>query len=224
MEVYKITNKRTGQVYVGSTIYTKEVRWSNGKSGHKDYIEWGYRTCKFYIDVIDNKDLDNLVLETIEVCNDLSVHDLRLREDYWIKYYWDMLGESMMYNTVRSAWTESDASQMHTDKVYDTIRSNHGGVLAWNTPESYEKQRIVKSSKLLYDDCVFIGIQTLTNYLKSTYDSRISYSSVERIADGCLVKRYKSLYGLLRYLSEDEYNNLVQLGKKVYSKFENSQN
>ena len=108
MEVYKITCKVNNKVYIGSTKYTKEVRWGDlsSRSSHLSCVRDG-DTRSLYED-IRRYGVDQFSLETIETLDDRL--EAYRREDYWIKEYAKMLGDEMLYNQYTSACGHNDWS------------------------------------------------------------------------------------------------------------------
>lgn len=72
--VYKITNKLTGDFYIGSSQDIKQ-RWARHKSPSKWALRPGMRLYQAFI----KYGLDNFIFEVIE-----ETVDLRSREQYWI--------------------------------------------------------------------------------------------------------------------------------------------
>lgn len=118
MEIYKITCKVNNKVYIGSTKLTKEKRWGDlsSNSSHLSCVRNGKHTPLY--DDIKKYGKEMFELETIEKIN-CTRHELYKKEDYWIKKYWDILGENMIYNQ---------------------FRGSHGNK-NWKVPFSLENQR-----------------------------------------------------------------------------------
>lgn len=128
MEVYKITSLDTSRIYIGSTSQTKESRWGDRNSGWSHLsVAYSGDSRPLYED-IRKYGPDRFKLDTIEIID--SRDQLIVREDYWIRYYWDMLGGDSLYNMYRGAKMTGDASQMHTDaakvKREQTMISRYG--------------------------------------------------------------------------------------------------
>lgn len=72
--VYKIVNDVNKEVYVGSTVNTLEARFNQHKRGglscHEHFNEIGWEHCH---------------IQLIEELHDVSLHELRLKETFWIK-------------------------------------------------------------------------------------------------------------------------------------------
>ena len=75
MVIYKITNIINGKIYIGQTIYSLGVRWSQhcAKSSN----------CPKLSNAIKKYGIENFTIEVIEICN--SMEELNKREEYWIK-------------------------------------------------------------------------------------------------------------------------------------------
>lgn len=77
--IYKITNLKTNEIYIGQTSYSIKRRWEEhiSKARHSNKKYKLYKSMRRY-------GLNNFIIETIEeVSNDL----LNSREQYWIKFY-----------------------------------------------------------------------------------------------------------------------------------------
>lgn len=117
--IYKITNKITGEIYIGQTRYKVERRWyiekwdSLNKDGHNYYtnLSKNFREYGF----------DNFTFEVIEKCdNDL----LNERERYWIKYYNSYLeGLNMTEGGDYALIYHSIPPQM-LENIYQDLREN----------------------------------------------------------------------------------------------------
>lgn len=100
--IYKITNRTTGQCYIGQTIQSFTLRWWQ-------HIKWGKTDCKFHKAMQESK-ITDWIFEVIEIIE--SKDKLNDREGYWIKFYNSVNGG---YNTVRMS-TE-DTEQMKLTEV-----------------------------------------------------------------------------------------------------------
>lgn len=192
MEVYKITCKSTGKIYIGSTKYDKEYRWTGiykGRNTHSLYSHMAYMergdNAPLYQDM-RKYGLDDFVLETIETLDEGNQHDIQLLEDKWIKYYWDLLGEDKLYNRMRSAFTNSDGNQLITPEARanraKTMMEKYGTLMyvdkdarrrcyetnIKNRSGIYSKKAIRNRSNIyLFDNKEFYGIPELYQYLKN---------------------------------------------------------
>lgn len=95
--VYKITNKITGDLYIGSSKNI-EKRWANHKSlsTHKRHLN-----SKLYKDM-NQYGCDNFTIEVIE-----DTDNLREREQYWIEYL------KPSYNVMRAKREIEDFEEAH---------------------------------------------------------------------------------------------------------------
>ena len=73
--VYKITNKITGDLYIGSSVNI-EHRWAN----HKSPSTWAAKSGMMLYQAMAQYGLNNFIFEIIEKTN-----NLREREQYWIE-------------------------------------------------------------------------------------------------------------------------------------------
>lgn len=126
MEVYKITCKINNKIYIGSTKLGKEKRWGDlsSSSSHLSEVRDGTHTPLY--DDIRKYGKENFTLETLEVVSG-DRHEAYKREDYWIKKYWDMYGEDMIYNQ---------------------FKGSHGNK-NWSVPHNPEYQK--KAAKIRYE-------------------------------------------------------------------------
>lgn len=151
MEVYKITCKINGKVYIGSTKLSKEARWGDlsNRSSHLSCARDG-DTRPLYED-IRQYGPDQFELEILElVQGDRS--DAYKREDFWIKKYWNELGAEILYNQNDSACGHHDWSVPHDPnsqaKAAEARRAKYGSANgAAMTPEAQAKARMTKAER-----------------------------------------------------------------------------
>lgn len=194
MEVYKITCKVNNKVYIGSTKYTKELRWKDysNRSSHLSCVRDG-DTRPLYEDIRKYGE-DQFCLETLEILdNRLEAYR---REDYWIKEYAKILGEGMLYNQYNSACGHNDWSvpnnpeyqkksaesrrlkygtangatltEESKKKALETKLKKYGTASPCDIhPESRESQRKKVSKKILDKETgeILYGYQNLANFL-----------------------------------------------------------
>lgn len=200
MEVYKIICRVNNKVYIGSTKYTKEIRWGDlsNSSSHLSCVRDG-DTRLLYEDIRKYGE-DQFCLETLEVLDDrLEAYH---REDYWIKEYAQILGEDMLYNQYTSACRHNDWSVSNNPeyqkKATESRRARYGAangatlteeskkkaletkLKRYGTtnpcdmhPESRESQRKKVSKKILDKETgeIVYGYQNLSDFLnKLGYD------------------------------------------------------
>ena len=166
MEVYKITNKTTGKMYIGSTSYDKETRFYNTSWGHVHSMRTG-REGALYEDM-KQYGLDDFVLETIEEfpedCDRKTVYE---QEDYYIKTYWDQYGEDMMYNSQRGI------SSFYEGCKPTEEHKKHMSMSHLNVPLSSEHKK-AKTTMFYYDNKIFYGVSELTEYLNNIKNIPVS--------------------------------------------------
>ena len=143
MEVYKVVNKRNGKVYIGSSN-NPDKRFKQ----HKQYIIHNTKDNQldWYDEIRKDNDLGNLILEIIESFDENTPNILvKQREDYWIKYYWDLLGEENVYNSIRGDGSYnriqmiSENNSMNGDFMTKALTTNllrNNSQLAFNSIES----------------------------------------------------------------------------------------
>lgn len=151
MEVYKITCKINGKVYIGSTKLSKEARWGDlsSRSSHLSCVRDG-DTRPLYED-IRQYGPDQFELETLESVKG-NRSDAYRREDFWIKKYWNELGAENLYNQNDSACGHHDWSVPHDPdsqaKAAEARRSKYGSANgAAITSEAQAKARITKLAR-----------------------------------------------------------------------------
>lgn len=76
MIVYKITNKITGECYIGQTVPSLEKRW---------YEQVYNSRCPAIRDAINKYGEDNFTIEIIGAAN--TMDELNKKESYWISHY-----------------------------------------------------------------------------------------------------------------------------------------
>lgn len=76
--VYKITNVKDGQMYVGTTIKTLKKRWSSHKTSAKTVLS----SKTPILEAIRNCGENSFLVEVIEECEDKERYE---RERFWIK-------------------------------------------------------------------------------------------------------------------------------------------
>lgn len=80
--IYKITNVKTGQMYIGQSV-TIKTRWRQ----HKNALTKGIHYNPFLQNSWNKHGEENFVFELIEKINRNDKDKLNEREKYWIKYY-----------------------------------------------------------------------------------------------------------------------------------------
>lgn len=151
MEVYKITCKINNKIYIGSTKLSKEKRWGDlsSSSSHLSCVRKGKDT-PLYND-IKKYGAENFVLETLEIITG-DRHKAYERETYWIKYFWDKLGENMIYNQFKGSHGNSNWSVPHNKenqrKAAKARQEKYGRINAMMiTPEAIAKAKQTKIKK-----------------------------------------------------------------------------
>lgn len=110
-DVYKITNKVTGKVYIGITNQGAGVRyrhhWYEARIGESAPI---HRSMKKYGE-------ENFTLEILETVD--TYEELKDREKYWIKFY-DSMNREKGYNLTEGG--DGTFGRMHSEETKDKIR------------------------------------------------------------------------------------------------------
>lgn len=139
--VYKITNKITGDFYIGSSCNIKQ-RWAV----HKCVSAWESRPKKLYKDMAQYG-LDNFLFEIIE-----ETADLKEREQYWIEHlkpsynnYW-----AKGWNSERHIKTNRQLKKewykIHRDERLTYIKAYHQA----NRDKELAKAKAYRSRLCLY--------------------------------------------------------------------------
>lgn len=197
MEVYKITCRANGKVYIGSTKLDKMTRWGDlsSSSSHLSRVRDGNKS-PLYED-IRLYGSDQFEIETLELVEGNRLDAYR-REDFWIKKFWDELGSNMMYNQYNSACGHNDWSVPNDPesqrKAAESRRAKYGSANgACMTPEAQLKARNTKLERYgnLYPfsnnpDAKKSQAQKVSNKIEDTKigDVLIGYSEVlDRLLD-----------------------------------------
>lgn len=142
MEVYKITNKVNGKVYIGSTIHTKESRWgTDANASGSSHIACMKRGIDrpLYSDM-RSMGLDQFELDTLVEVKETTESVLRDIEEYYIHHYIDKLGRDNVYNMSEHS-RGTDCSQMRTPEVLDKIIKKYGSLIGPTLTEEAESKR-----------------------------------------------------------------------------------
>lgn len=230
--VYVIVNKSNRDVYIGSTIQTLEARWYNGDFSHKKYIETGVHRRLY--DSIRKYGVSNFDYYEIDSLVNCKQYDIQLLEDYYIKQFIKTFGRYKVMNMMDNAFTNSDASQMHTkevrEKVRNTIQERYGGfgniinedaIKRRAETSKHHKSGIfrednykTKSHVYLVEGKVFYGLTDLTKGLQDMgYD--LSYGVVHHLAcSGYASKRtlnkYPNALSLIKKINKNEWKEMEE--------------
>jgi group I intron endonuclease len=122
MEVYKITCKINNKIYIGSTKYSKEKRWGDlsSSSSHLSRVRDGVNS-PLYND-IRKYGVKNFILETLEEIEG-NRHYAYQRETYWIKHFWNKVGENNMYNQFNASHGNKNWIVPHTPEFQKRARA-----------------------------------------------------------------------------------------------------
>jgi len=132
LEVYKITNKQNGKIYIGITNQGVTVRFGKHISDSS-----GKYTFPLH-NAIRKYGKDNFQIEVIEIVDDVEV--LKEREIYWIKYY-DSYNRDKGYNLTLGG--DGTFGRFHSNETKEKIRQK-----ALGRKMSFEtKQKMSKSQK-----------------------------------------------------------------------------
>lgn len=123
--VYKITNKITGEFYIGSSSNIKE-RWGC----HKSISTWKYNPGMLLYIAFQQYGLDNFDFEIIE-----QTDDIKNREQYFI----DLLRPA--YNTIRASGHDLDKNKASNRKANKKYRKSEKGKSKYNI---YQKEYMLK--------------------------------------------------------------------------------
>ena len=103
MVIYKVSNTKNEKVYVGITKNFKQRI-----NSHLNNIKKGYNNLKFYREIMkDNITSDLLEFSILEEINsEYHSRESFNRENYWIDYYKNKLGEENLYNELKPKYKE----------------------------------------------------------------------------------------------------------------------
>ena len=224
--IYKITNSRTGKIYVGSTKENPEIRFKHHIEGirYPDSI-WS-KGMKWYEEV--KSDVDYLTLDILEQKDVLDAKDRNALETNWINKYANQIGFDKMYNISRYASVFSDPV-FRSKSIIDWKQKygdDYAKVFAKKRKETcirrYGKEgspRSVELSKSLYDELVDKNGYHPMNSKEAIEKRRIKLSYKLEYKG----KIFNGTRELLRYLNEEEgssvsYTSLRKIiaGKMVY--------
>jgi group I intron endonuclease len=111
LEVYKITNKQNGKIYIGITNQGVDVRWCKHCSDARHDSNFPIHNA------IRKYGESNFQIEQIEVVEDVEV--LKEREVYWIKEY-NSYDREKGYNLTLGG--DGTFGRYHSDETKDKIR------------------------------------------------------------------------------------------------------
>lgn len=198
MEIYKITCKINNKVYIGSTKLTKEKRWGDlsSSSSHLSCARDGIDK-PLYND-IRKYGKENFKLATIEKIDDKSKRFIR--ENFWIKKYWNELGKDMMYNKWDLANGNRDWSVPHNPefqkKAAKIRKERYGNVNAMMiTPEAMKKAKETKIKKY------GTAGPNVSKEWRRIHDIKISNKFLDQVK-GDIIIGHK---GILNRLNEENY-------------------
>ena len=115
LEVYKVTNKENGKIYIGITSQGVTTRW------HKHCSDGLYSNSNFPIhNAIRKYGKDNFQVEVIETIEDSTDYDqLKEREIYWIKEF-NSYNREVGYNLTLGG--DGTFGRFHSEETKDKIR------------------------------------------------------------------------------------------------------
>jgi group I intron endonuclease len=184
LEVYKITNKQNGKIYVGITNQGVDVRWCKHCSDARHNSSFPihnairkYGECNFQI-------------EQIEVVEDVEV--LKEREIYWIKEY-NSYDRDKGYNLTLGG--DGTFGRYHSDETKDKIRQKRLGKKA---SEAARKQMSIGHQKHVYSEA------ELTT--RSNNGIRTRRAVLQYLSDMTLVKEHESITKASEAVGTDRRN------------------
>lgn len=186
--IYKITNKVTNKIYVGSSINI-ENRWNQ----HKKYLSKGTHKLPKLQNSVNKHGFENFVFEVIEECKKELLIE---REQYWI----DTLDSyNKGYNSRPIA--NSNLGIKFSDEHKSKISNSHKGKIV--SEES--KKKMSSYWKKYYET------HEPTNKGK-TY--KASEETKEKLSKAFKGKTYEEIYGLEKAKEIKEKRRISALGKK----------
>jgi group I intron endonuclease len=128
--IYRITNLKTGKVYIGSTIKMLTRRFAchitnlNKNKHHSPYLQSSWNKYR----------QENFIFEVIEVCLDNSHEYVNLREQWWLDFYQSYYPD-YGYNVNRKADRKTYTQDQKT-KV--ALRKNPEGFLIYESEDDLD--------------------------------------------------------------------------------------
>lgn len=113
LEVYKITNKTNGKIYIGITSQGVETRWSKHCSDAQTDSPFPIHNA------IRKYGKDNFQIELLEDLSDKDYDFLKEREVYWIKEF-DSYNRNKGYNLTLGG--DGTFGRFHSDETKNKIR------------------------------------------------------------------------------------------------------
>ena len=173
LEVYKVTNKQNGKIYIGITNQGVATRWYKHISDARSNSPFPLHNA------IRKYGKENFQIDFVEVVDDVEV--LKEREIYWIKYY-DSYNRKKGYNLTLGG--DGTFGRFHSDETKDKIRQKALGrktsLEARKKMSESHKNRIYTTEELQIRSNN--GLRTRKKVLQYSYDGKKIIKDYESIS------------------------------------------
>ena len=192
LEVYKVTNKENGKIYIGITSQGVTTRW------FKHCSDGLYGNSNFPIhNAIRKYGKDNFQVEVIEVIeNDKGYNFLKEREKYWIKEF-DSYNREVGYNLTLGG--DGTFGRFHSDETKEKMRQKALGRIVSEETKlrmSLNSGSIKKVSMFTLDDELIKTFRSATDAAKEIKCDRSNVTA-------CVKGKQKTCKGFkFRYTDE----------------------
>ena len=162
-DVYKVTNKVNGKVYIGITSKGISARW-------KEHLYSAERECPFKLHrAIRKYGKENFSIELIDFCN--SWDELTEKEQYYIAQY-DSMNDEKGYNMTEGG--DGTFGRMHSEETKEKIRQKSLGreVTEATRLKLSESGKVVTEARKVYRESGKIGATRRKPVLQYTSDGK----------------------------------------------------
>lgn len=193
MEVYKLTNKVNGRIYIGSTVKTSDRRFWGGhvsKAWRSEYFKNDLSTDLVQLGT------NNFELEVLESIEGMNAQELLAAEEKWITKYLEEVGPSMMYNQAHSSEKQTRIEQMRSTAEAESLEEV---VLI----KDEITDGIAVACFYLVNDTQFSNKREVLDYLKNNYGMTITMPHLNMMTGNHVVnKSITSRYPNFRFIDK----------------------
>ena len=201
LEVYKITNKQNGKIYIGITNQGVATRWCKHCSDARGSSLFSLHNA------IRKYGEENFQIETIEIVDDVEV--LKKREIYWIKDL-NSYNRKKGYNLTLGG--DGTFGRFHSEETKDKIRQKAIGRKA--SKEAKDKMSI--SQKKIYRNYSQLGKNGNTKRWSNL--NNIKEASENNYNNKCILKCSKEGIILEEFRSISEAARIIGKSRQSLSK------